>query len=234
MKQKFFYFKLLMLTIMAFFAQVAFATDVEIGLSPDDISWTASGDDQTATVGAINLLYAKAGSTTATSQGVTAAGHLRLYKNSTFTVSCAKNITKIAFTVAGSYSTTNLIPDVGVVKDDAWTGEATSVTFTLGAQVRLSKIIVTYNDGGAATTVTAPVISGDTKFAGSTEVSIASESGTSVYYTTDGTDPTTSSTTYSSAFTIDETTTVKAILCLSTSIKRAMKPTILVIGLKPE
>ena len=42
-------------------------------------------------------------------------------------------------------------------------------------------------------------------------MSIASELGTSVYYTTDGTDPTTSSTAYSSSFTIDETTTVKAI-----------------------
>ena len=209
MKQKFKFIKLFMLTVMAFFAQVAFATDVEIGLSPDEISWTASGDDQTATVGAINLIYAKAGSSTATSQGVTAAGHLRLYKNSTFTVSCAKNITKIAFTVAGSYSTSNLVPDVGAVEDDAWTGEATSVTFTLGAQVRLSKIIVTYSDGGVA--VTAPTISGESKFTSSTEVSIASESGASVYYTTDGTDPTESSTVYTSPFTIDETTTVKAI-----------------------
>ena len=60
--------------------------------------------------------------------------------------------------------------------------------------------------------VTTPVISGETPFVGETEVTITCETeGAKIYYTTDGTDPTTTSTEYTEAFTITETTTVKAI-----------------------
>ena len=60
--------------------------------------------------------------------------------------------------------------------------------------------------------VATPVISGETPFVGETEVTITCETeGAKIYYTTDGTDPTTTSTEYTSAFTITETTTVKAI-----------------------
>ena len=60
--------------------------------------------------------------------------------------------------------------------------------------------------------VATPVISGVTPFVRRTEVSITCETaGASLYYTTDGSDPTTSSTLYTAPFTINETTTVKAI-----------------------
>ncbi len=49
------------------------------------------------------------------------------------------------------------------------------------------------------------------KFVGSVEVSLAAETGCSIYYTLDGTDPTTASTKYTAPFTLTETTTVKAI-----------------------
>ena len=61
--------------------------------------------------------------------------------------------------------------------------------------------------------VATPVISGETPFVGETEVTITCETeGAKIYYTTDGTDPTTTSTEYTEAFTITETTTVKAIV----------------------
>ena len=59
--------------------------------------------------------------------------------------------------------------------------------------------------------VVKPVISGDADFTGSTQVTITAQSGLTVYYTTDGTDPNNTSTQYTAPFTINETTTVKAI-----------------------
>ena len=59
--------------------------------------------------------------------------------------------------------------------------------------------------------VVKPVISGEADFVGSTQVTITAQSGLTVYYTTDGTDPDNTSTQYSTPFTINTTTTVKAI-----------------------
>ena len=57
-----------------------------------------------------------------------------------------------------------------------------------------------------------PSINADaTSFEDELEVSITAEDGASIYYTTDGNDPTTSSTLYEAPFTITETRTVKAI-----------------------
>ena len=59
--------------------------------------------------------------------------------------------------------------------------------------------------------VVKPVISGEADFVGSTLVTITAQSGLTVYYTTDGTDPDNTSTQYTAPFTINATTTVKAI-----------------------
>ena len=59
--------------------------------------------------------------------------------------------------------------------------------------------------------VVKPVISGDADFTGSTQVTITAQSGLSVYYTIDDRTPDKTATQYSTPFTINATTTVKAI-----------------------
>ena len=59
--------------------------------------------------------------------------------------------------------------------------------------------------------VAKPVIFGEGDFVGSTQVTITAKSGLTVYYTTDGTDPNNTSAQYTAPFTINATTTVKAI-----------------------
>ena len=59
--------------------------------------------------------------------------------------------------------------------------------------------------------VKAPIIKGAEDFISETEVTIEAEDDVTVYYTLDGTEPTTASTVYAAPFTVKETTTVKAV-----------------------
>ena len=65
--------------------------------------------------------------------------------------------------------------------------------------------------GSNSESVAAPVISGETPFDESTEVTISGPDGAEIRYTTDGTAPNAESTLYSEAITLTDTATVKAI-----------------------
>ena len=65
--------------------------------------------------------------------------------------------------------------------------------------------------GSSSETVEAPVISGETPFDESTQVSISGPDGAEIRYTTDGTAPNAQSSLYSEAITLSDTATVKAI-----------------------
>lgn len=80
-----------------------------------------------------------------------------------------------------------------------------------GKYFPLTKIVVATP---AITHLDAPTISGDALFVESTNVTITSSvdvEGVAIYYTLDGTDPTTASQPYNAPFPLTETTTVKAI-----------------------
>lgn len=86
----------------------------------------------------------------------------------------------------------------------------TAKSYGVGAWTVL--ILQQVADGPVTPTCANPVISGETPFESSTSVSIScGTSGASIYYTTNGTVPTTSSTRYTGSFTLSDTTTVKAI-----------------------
>lgn len=69
--------------------------------------------------------------------------------------------------------------------------------------------------GSETVTVMAPEISGTTPFAESTSVTIQGPQGSSIYYTIDGSTPTSESTLYSEAFSLTDSATVKAVAVLN-------------------
>ena len=203
--------KILSLVMLALLTAGAWASEITINLNNTDLTWTAVGDDQTTTSQGITIYYAKAGSNTATSQGLTST-HIRFYKSSTVKISAASTITKIVFTAVSGYDAANFTPDVGTNNAGTWTGSASEITFTMAAQVRASKMVVTLDDGTVATPYFSPA---EGTYYGPTDVTIHGQEGATVYYTLDGTDPTTSSAVYSAPITISQTTTVKALAVLN-------------------
>ena len=126
---------------------------------------------------------------------------------------------KGSLTLGGS--TTGAV-EIGDAKDYEFTGDpnmtwqnlifSTPVKKPVKKRLYLKSITVYYQaDGPIIEKSAKPTISGAVSFTDKTEVSITAADGASIYYTTDNTDPTTSSTQYSAPFTISETTTVKAI-----------------------
>ena len=99
-------------------------------------------------------------------------------------------------------------------------GTSTSITVTddyeyigfcsASGAMYLTSVSIEWETGGGS--VAPPTISpASCEFAGSMQVTLTQADADAIYYTLDGSDPTTSSTLYSAPFTINATTTVKAI-----------------------
>lgn len=136
----------------------------------------------------------------------------RLYKNSTTTISVESGkIMKIEFFGVSGNPASGFASQSGWTtdgNDGTWTGSATSVSFTAsGAQVRATMVKVTV---ATTATPTFSVAAGEYAEAKSLEISCATD-GASIYYTTNGDTPTSSSTEYTGAIDITTTTTLKAI-----------------------
>lgn len=169
---------------------------------------TAQGADQ----------MEKDGITIATTSGGLKAAQYRFAKGSVTTVSSAiGNIMKIEFTCSASgtekYGPGCFAAQTGYSYEGnvgTWTGSAASVEFTAETnQVRATKIVVTVDGGGLANPTINPAAG---TYYGPIEVTITcGMGGAKIYYTTNGSNPTTSSTQYNAPFTLSSNATVKAI-----------------------
>ena len=172
------------------------------------VTVTAQGADQ----------MEKDGITIATTSGGLKAAQYRFAKGSVTTVSSAiGNIMKIEFTCSASgtekYGPGCFAAQTGYSYEGnvgTWTGSAASVEFTAETnQVRATKIVVTVDGGGLANPTINPAAG---TYYGPIEVTITcGTGGAKIYYTTNGSNPTTSSTQYNAPFTLSSNATVKAI-----------------------
>ena len=99
--------------------------------------------------------------------------------------------------------------DPGTVEDNADNGNDNGVDNTGGSSQGGSGSNTNPTNG--TNSVAAPTISGVNPFEETSQVSISGPDGATIYYSENGDDPDTNDTLYTQPFTIDETTTIKAI-----------------------
>lgn len=162
--------------------------------TPSDFSGqgtSGSGGEITATVDGITFSCDKGYGTT----------QIRCYSGGKITISSSNTINAISFTFSGSY-TGGLETSYTNLSTNSWEK-------TLSSQARITEIVVTYSALGPNT----PVITPKGGFFISTQtVAMSADEGCSIYYTLNSNDdPTSNSTLYEGPFTINATTTVKAI-----------------------
>lgn len=158
---------------------------------------------------------------------------LRLYAKNTLEVNSNVPMTKMVFAISkqGLKRWADVTPNTGTVTNDVnnaqliWTSESavSNVTFTVGdkavygtdgaekaGQFDFNSVDITTEDG--AVSVAAPTFSleGGTYTTPQT-LTLTADEGCKIYYTNDGSTPSNNSTLYTTAITINTTTTIKAI-----------------------
>lgn len=153
---------------------------------------------------------------------------VRVYTSNTMTITAPAGVEITQIDFSGSNGKKDTAPEVstGAIAEGVtaskmtWTGSASAITFTYTNNFRIQEMVITYGNA-TMETVEAPTFepaSGAT-FTEEIAVSIKAAEGATVYYTLDGTNPTTESDKYEAPLTLKATTTVKAF-----AVKEGMNP----------
>ncbi|MBR5030322.1 MAG: chitobiase/beta-hexosaminidase C-terminal domain-containing protein [Muribaculaceae bacterium] len=205
--------KVLSLFMVCLCAVCAWAGEVTFDATVDKGQW---GSDDDAAAESIT----KDGVTISCTQGRwNLTDQYRVFKNATFTVSSESTITKVVINCTANgtaqYGPGNFTGDDNYTyegKVGTWVGSANEINLVAsGAQVRITSVVVTI-DGEVTPSINPPHFNpaGGTYYTAQNVVITAAE-GATIYYTTDGNDPTTASTVYSAPIAVNQTTTIKAI-----------------------
>jgi len=184
-----------------------------------DITFVAGTDNGNSDGSAHEFFIVKDGITIVVSNGLANSSQYRIYRGQTATFTSAIGpITQIVFecTAEGEaqYGPGCLTAAPGEYsysgKIGTWVGQSAYVVFTAASnQVRATKITVTVGDAGLMAPSITPTAG---TYYSPIQVAISCPtSGAKIYYTTNGSDPTTSSTQFTTPFTLSSNTTVKAI-----------------------
>jgi len=208
--------KLFTLFTMCMLAAFAWADDITFDPTVDTGDFPVGGD-------AKPYVVSKDGVTISVSSGMIAADKgvwaYRVYKNQTMTVTCDNSdITEIKFECAaegeekyGPGCFTASVPTYTYTGNvGTWSGTSRDIVFTASSnQVRATKITVTVGKAGLSSPQITPA-SGI--YYDPVQVTITCPTdGAKIYYTTNGSTPTTSSTQYTAPFTVSSNKTIKAI-----------------------
>lgn len=124
---------------------------------PSDRTFIAGTDEQHLTYKVVTITQSK-GTSSNFNTSYNTASTLRVYQNNTLRFESSYVITKIEFTVDGTYTGT-VSPSVGSYSNNTWTGQSNDILFTnTGTQWRITSIKVTYLSDGNEPKVT-PILS---------------------------------------------------------------------------
>ena len=203
MKQKSLLKKLFLLCALIAGNGSAWGAELELDLS-SATGWTINKSGTSGTGGEVEM--SKDGITLTASKGYWASNQLRVYSGSTFVVtSNIGNMSEITLTYSDKTGPlSNYTNGTATISPSA-----PSLSSSASGQARITKIVITYEAISVANPIFSPASSAVEK---GTVVTISTSTvGANIYYTNDGSTPTSESTLYSSALTINEAQTIKAI-----------------------
>ena len=145
----------------------------------------------------------------------TTGSAIRCYGGNYFTITSADgNLQNITLSFATGEGSNAITTDNGNYENGTWTGDAASVTFTIGGTSghrRIAAFAITYGGDGPAVAMPTFSPEGGTYEEAQTVTISCETENVDIFYTLDGTTPDDESIYYSGPITIEETTTIKAI-----------------------
>lgn len=153
---------------------------------------------------------------------------IRCYGGNYFTISSENDLTRISITFGSSDGSNAITTDCGSYENGTWTGTANTVTFTIGGTSgnrRIAGFTIIYaSEAPSIATPTFSPAAGTYTEAQNVTISCKTENAT-IYYTTDGSTPDNTSTEYTGAISVAETTTIKAIAYVGESASNVASAT---------
>lgn len=166
------------------------------------------------------------GSTNPTFNGK--SGEARIYAKGSMEISSTKKITKVVYAYTVNANSSGVTPTIssvkGATKDGTWnaetktwTGSDSKVTLTTtgsAGNIGFTSVTVTYENTISSNDITFSPIAGTYTTAQNVSLTAALE-GSTIYYTMDGTTPTTSSSKYTSPIAVTTSGTISALVVKS-------------------
>lgn len=212
------FLRFVFMAVLAMSFSSLFATNVTINTNSSSTTWTTETDKYSGVIGNFKITCSKG---TATSLGNAASSdYIQIKKNNVLTIEETSGlaITKVVLHVTQGATIKVNGTSISKATDNTftWGGGKNTTKFEAlneGTPIKLTSIDITYGDADP-NAVAAPTFDAVTPFVGKGLVTIKGAEGSVVYYTTDGSVPTTSSSnngTSSVNVEVTETTTIKAI-----------------------